>query len=120
MSKTILFFTASPEDQAYLRLTKELREIQSQLHNQTNELELSYHPATRDSDLRHALIQSKPWMVHFSGHGEGDKRRFAQASHTMQIFPYYSNTVNQSAIATIINTMFSSVIALANALGQKI
>ncbi|MFH7029679.1 MAG: FxSxx-COOH system tetratricopeptide repeat protein [Heteroscytonema crispum UTEX LB 1556] len=69
--KKILVLAASPVDQARLRLDVEVREIEQRLlrckyHDQIN---LKSRSAVRIGDLRQALLDVKPQIVHFCGHG---------------------------------------------------
>lgn len=74
MPKTILFLASSPSDKARLRLDIEQREIQADLQRSKfrNEFDFKSQPALRFQDLIHTLRETKPWAVHFSGHGDGD------------------------------------------------
>ncbi|MDD5391643.1 MAG: TIR domain-containing protein [Thiothrix sp.] len=75
MPKTILFLAASPTDQAKLRLDVEEREIGEGLQRSRlrDEFILVNKPATRPKDMLRALMEHKPWIAHFSGHGGGDE-----------------------------------------------
>lgn len=70
--KTILFLAANPKDTNRLRLDEEIRDIQGRLKTASNRANIDFrqHGATRPDDLRQALLQAKPQIVHFSGHGE--------------------------------------------------
>lgn len=67
----ILFLAANPSDTTRLRLGAESRAIDTALRmsdfREQFNLELRY--AVRFSDLRSALLQYQPHIVHFSGHG---------------------------------------------------
>lgn len=71
MTKTILFLGANPLDTVRLRLDKEIREIGEGLrraaHRDSFVLEQRW--AVRFRDLRRAVTEVKPRIVHFSGHG---------------------------------------------------
>lgn len=64
----ILFLAPDPSDAARLRLGKELREIQDRLDDK-DKFELKDRWAVRPKDVLRAIIDIKPQIVHFSGHG---------------------------------------------------
>ena len=69
----ILFLAANPKDTSRLRLDEEIRNIQEGLKLSTgrDSFELLTQWALRPRDLRRALLEHDPQIVHFSGHGEG-------------------------------------------------
>jgi hypothetical protein len=69
--KKILILSANPKDTSKLRLDEEVREIQAALKRANNrfEFEIVAHSALRVEDLRRALLDYQPAIVHFSGHG---------------------------------------------------
>ncbi|QDL11098.1 hypothetical protein DP113_27170 [Brasilonema octagenarum UFV-E1] len=71
--KKILILSANPINTTQLRLNTEVREIQSALERSRNreEFELIPRLAVRIDDLRRALLDYSPQIVHFSGHGDG-------------------------------------------------
>lgn len=68
---TILFLAADPSDAARLRLGEEAREIQEKLQLATMRERFAFEQrwAVRPQDLSQALLDEKPQIVHFSGHG---------------------------------------------------
>ncbi|MBE9108548.1 pentapeptide repeat-containing protein [Nodosilinea sp. LEGE 07298] len=95
--KKILILTANPTDTDRLRLEKEAREIQAGLDRakQRDRFQISYSLASRPSDLRRALLDHKPKIVHFSGHGGGeDGLAFENNSGKLHL-------VNTSALAKL-------------------
>jgi hypothetical protein len=70
----ILFLASSPVDEARLRLDKEAREIDEGLRraNKREQFKLDQRWAIRSDELRRALLDTEPKIVHFSGHGLGD------------------------------------------------
>jgi predicted NACHT family NTPase len=72
--KKILFLASNPENEAKLRLDKEVREIDEALRraNKRDQFRLEQKSAIRTDDLRRALLDIEPQIVHFSGHGAGD------------------------------------------------
>jgi len=72
--RKILILTANPNDTSRLRLGAEVREIEEGLRrsNKRYDFELKQQIAVRIEDLRHALLDYEPQIVHFSGHGQVD------------------------------------------------
>jgi hypothetical protein len=72
---SVLFIAADPSDESRLSLGTEFREIQGQLESATLRdrfrLELPRLSA-RSEDVSRALLDTKPSIVHFSGHGSSD------------------------------------------------
>ncbi|KST65670.1 CHAT domain-containing protein [Mastigocoleus testarum] len=73
--RTILILASSPIDQARLRLDKEAREIDEGLRRsqKREQFTLEQKWAVRPDDLRRALLDFHPQIVHFCGHGSGEK-----------------------------------------------
>jgi hypothetical protein len=71
--KKILILSANPIDTARLRLDEEVRQIQAGLERSKSrdKFEIVTIWAVRPDDLRRALLDHKPQIVHFIGHGEG-------------------------------------------------
>jgi hypothetical protein len=69
--KRILILTANPKATPKLRLDKEVREIKEGLQRSKYRDRFEIHSvwAVRHWDLRRALLDFKPHIVHFSGHG---------------------------------------------------
>ena len=67
----ILFLASNPLDLGQLRLGKEAREIDESLRrsNHRDKFKLNQKFAVRTEDLRRALLDFNPAIVHFSGHG---------------------------------------------------
>ncbi len=68
-----MVLSANPINTNKLRLDEEVREIQSALERSRHreEFELISRLAVRIDDLRRALLDHEPQVVHFSGHGDG-------------------------------------------------
>ncbi len=69
----ILILVASPVDQAKLRLNEEAREIDEGLRRSQHrhQFQLEKQGALRIDGLRRALLDTKPQILHFCGHGTG-------------------------------------------------
>lgn len=67
----ILILTANPQNTSKLRLDAEVREIQTGLERakKRDQFEIITKWAVRPEDLRRALLDYEPQIVHFSGHG---------------------------------------------------
>lgn len=74
MKKKILILSANPRNTPILCLDEEVREIQArlQLAKSRSEFEIITKWALRIDDLRSALLDHEPQIVHFSGHGLGE------------------------------------------------
>nr|WP_088892463.1 CHAT domain-containing protein [Leptolyngbya ohadii] len=74
MKKTILILAANPQDAARLRLDREVREIQERLQGSRyrNRFKLEQRWAVQPRNVQEAILEVKPQIVHFSGHGEGE------------------------------------------------
>ncbi len=68
---SILFLAADPTNASRLRLGEEMREIQEklQLSQLRDRFELNQRMSVRPQDVSQALLDLKPDIVHFSGHG---------------------------------------------------
>ncbi len=69
--RTILFLGANPKDTVKLRLDEEVRKIKHSLERsqKRDSLKLEQEWAVQFTDLRRALMEKSPNIVHFSGHG---------------------------------------------------
>lgn len=75
MPKTILVLAANPKDTSPLRLDEEIREIDNGLERakKRDEFILKQKLAVRPSDVRRAVLDHRPNIVHFCGHGSGEE-----------------------------------------------
>jgi len=75
MAETILFVAANPDSTDRLRLDKELKAIRKAVESMRGLHEYVIHDvqAATIKDLRQALHQCKPRIVHFCGHGAGEQ-----------------------------------------------
>jgi pterin-4a-carbinolamine dehydratase len=70
--KSILFLAANPRSTTSLRLQEEEREIKERLRlSGYGKVPIYSSGATRIIDIQQAMIDAKPQIVHFSGHGLG-------------------------------------------------
>ncbi|SDJ17905.1 CHAT domain-containing protein [Bradyrhizobium lablabi] len=75
MARTILFLAANPKNTARLRLDEEFREVQSGLERarKRDQFVLAQRLAPRSADIRRAMLDIRPGIVHFCGHGSGSE-----------------------------------------------
>jgi hypothetical protein len=75
MSKTILVLAANPKDTPPLRLDQEIREIDNGLQRaqKRDEFILKQKLAVRPIDVRRAMLDYRPNIVHFCGHSSGEE-----------------------------------------------
>ena len=75
MAKTILILAANPKNTPQLRLDQEIREIDNGLERaqKRSEFTLKQKLAARPVDVRRAMLDYKPNIVHFCGHGSGEE-----------------------------------------------
>ncbi|MCA9997200.1 MAG: CHAT domain-containing protein [Anaerolineales bacterium] len=67
----ILFLSADPTDASRLRLGQEMRDIDNNLRMSQlrSAFELKTFTSVRPAELARAMLETKPTIVHFSGHG---------------------------------------------------
>ena len=73
--KTILAIAANPDGTSRLRLDEEIREIRELLREKATyrgEFDLEQRLAARWEDVHRAILNIKPRIVHFCGHGTGE------------------------------------------------
>ncbi|MCP4698891.1 MAG: TIR domain-containing protein [Gammaproteobacteria bacterium] len=75
----ILVLAANPHNTARLRLDEEHRKIEEVLRQARlrDRFEIKHSPAARDEDIQQMMLDFKPHIVHFCGHGESDGIAFA-------------------------------------------
>ncbi|NJL46415.1 MAG: CHASE2 domain-containing protein [Leptolyngbyaceae cyanobacterium SM2_5_2] len=68
----VLFLEANPKTQTHLRINKEIREVKKTLRSakHPDRIEINQLGAVRVEDFTSELLEYKPRIVHFSGHGE--------------------------------------------------
>ncbi|MBD2337832.1 AAA-like domain-containing protein [Calothrix sp. FACHB-156] len=81
--KKILVLSANPQNTVKLRLDEEVREIQAGLERAKirEQFEMITKWAVRPEDLRRALLDHQPEIVHFCGHGEGEQGLVLEDDH---------------------------------------
>lgn len=72
--KTILFLAANPKNSTPLRLGKEVQEISDALQRckKRDKFQLEQEWAVTHTNMRRAVLDYNPQIVHFSGHGAGE------------------------------------------------
>ncbi|MEM8504761.1 MAG: AAA-like domain-containing protein [Cyanobacteria bacterium P01_D01_bin.1] len=73
--RKILILAANPQNTSHLRLDEEVRGIQRslQLSKERDRFEITSEWAVRTEDLMQLLVSHQPHIVHFLGHGSGDR-----------------------------------------------
>lgn len=118
---TILFLTADPTNESRLRLGEEFREIQEklQLGRYRKRFNLVTRMSVRSQDVSQALLDLKPKIVHFSGHGtsegalcfenETGQSHLVQPDALAALFEQFTNQVK----CVILNACYSETQAKA-------
>ena len=72
--KRILLLSANPKNTQNLRLDQEVRDIKEalKLGGNYHEFQVESEFAVRPKDLRRAILDYEPNIIHFSGHGTGE------------------------------------------------
>jgi hypothetical protein len=126
-SKKILVLTANPIGSDRLRLDKEVREIGEGLRRSARreQFQLEQRWAIRLQDLHRALLDVKPHIVHFSGHGAGKgglmvedeqgKAAFISTAMVQELFEVFAD---MGVECVVLNACYSE--AQATAISQNI
>lgn len=116
-AKTILILAANPRNTSTLRLDEEVREIDAGLQRaKKRELfDLKQHWAVRVQDIYQALLDYKPQIVHFLGHGVGEdglvledndgNLKLVGTKALAQLFGLFSNSLE----CVVLNACYSEV-----------
>jgi hypothetical protein len=124
--KKILILAANPKNTVRLRLDQEVRDIEEglQLAAQRDKFSLQQKWAVRSQDIRRAVLDFRPNIIHFSGHGseteglsfedEVGKEKFVTAEALGEFFKLFANDVE----CVLLNACYSEV--QANAIAQHI
>lgn len=125
--KTILVLSSSPTNEARLRLDKEVREIDEGLRRSQHrdKFTLQQRWAIRPDDLRRALLDFNPEIVHFCGHGSGDDGLVlqddagkAQLVPTEALANLFKRFATRGLECVVLNACYSEI--QANAIAQHI
>src|ERR1700730_13853412 len=116
--QTILILAANPLRSPRLRLDQEVREIQEALRRSGRKFDVKQQWATRATDIRRALLDHRPAVVHFSGHGAGTdgialedeagESKLVAADALAGLFALFSQTIT----CVVLNACYSSVQAV--------
>jgi len=115
--KTILFLAAGTKEVTKLDLEKEASSIEQELKRlgRNAVFEFKVELAQTAEDLRHALVDHQPQVIHFAGHGSGSKgivlgqQELLSTDTLEQYLAPHQNTVE----CVILNACFSAVQASA-------
>jgi uncharacterized protein YjbI with pentapeptide repeats len=119
--KTILILASNPKNTSALRLDEEVREIDAGLQRaKKRELfDLKQRWAVRVQEVYQSLLDFKPQIVHFSGHGTGDdglvledetgQVRLVDTEALAKLFELFANTIE----CVVLNACYSEVQAQA-------
>ncbi|WP_242045444.1 MULTISPECIES: CHAT domain-containing protein [unclassified Calothrix] len=125
--KTILVVASSPTNEARLRLDKEVREIDEGLRrsHHREKFTLQQRWAVRPDDLRRALLDFNPEIVHFCGHGSGNNGLVLENdAGTVQFVPtealanLFKRFATRGLECVVLNACYSET--QANAIAQNI
>ena len=122
----ILFLSASPTNEARLRVDQEAREIQEklQLARMRENFEFQIRLAVRPDDLTQALLDIEPRIVHFAGHGSASGALFLEnelgESHPVEPETLASlfRLVSEQVECVLLNACYSE--SQANAIAKHI
>ncbi len=93
---SVLVLAANPRDTPALRLDQEVREIQQGLLRAPRKgFSIRQDWAVRARDIRRALLEHRPTIVHFCGHGSGEEGLVFEDDHGA------SHLVSSRAIANL-------------------
>ncbi|MFN6498759.1 MAG: CHAT domain-containing protein [Nostoc sp. DedQUE01] len=113
---------SSPTNASRLRLDKEVREIDEGLRRakQREQFSLQQRWAVRTNDLRRALLDFNPQIVHFCGHGSGDRGLVlendagnAQLVATNALASLFKLFAKEGVECVVLNACYAEVQALA-------
>ncbi|NEZ54157.1 GUN4 domain-containing protein [Adonisia turfae] len=126
-STTVLFLSANPKDTRLLRLNEERREIEAGLIERSRfreQFRLFSKVAVRPRDVQRAMLDYTPHVVHFSGHGSGQRglvvedemgrSKLLDASALSALFELYADRLK----CVLLNACYSTV--QAEAISQHI
>lgn len=121
IGKTILILAANPKDTSRLRLDQEVREIEDGLQRsqRRDDFIIKQKWAARPIDVRRAMLDYKPNIVHFCGHGEGEdgiafeddsgQTKLVQADALAGLFELFADSVE----CVLLNACYAEIQAKA-------
>ncbi|MBD2025820.1 CHAT domain-containing protein [Leptolyngbya sp. FACHB-711] len=124
--RTILILSSNPKGTSVLDLDREIRDIREGLRRSPNrnQFQIEVRGAVRPIDLRRSLLDEKPQIVHFCGHGSGEgglvletDRGEAQLVESVALAELFAEFATQVE-CILLNACYSEV--QANALIQHI
>jgi hypothetical protein len=86
--KRILLLSANPRGTGQLRLDEEMREIKEGLRRAREQFVIETAEAVRYRDIRRAILDFEPQIVHFSGHGIGSQGRGLELDNARKLSPF--------------------------------
>jgi AAA-like domain/CHAT domain len=119
--KTILFLAANPKNSTPLDLTREVKEIEEGLQRsqKRDKFVLEQVWAVTPGDVQRAMLDYKPQIVHFSGHGIGEgglvlenavgQAQFVKSGALAGLFELFADKVE----CVVLNACYSEIQALA-------
>jgi TIR domain/CHAT domain len=126
LPQTVLFLGANPQDTGRLRLDQELRDVTAGLERsqQRDRFNLKQRWAVRPRDIQRAMLDERPQIIHFSGHGEGEaglvfedevgNSKLVDGVALASLFELFADQLN----CVVLNGCYSEV--QAKAIGQHI
>lgn len=115
--KKILLLACNPQASSVLNLEREIRDIREGLRRSQNrdQFVIETRGAVRPEDLRRAMLEVKPQIVHFCGHGTGSQglvledddgnEHLASKEALSDLFRIFSNRVE----CVLLNACYSEV-----------
>lgn len=119
--KTILILSSNPKGTSVLDLDREIRDICEGLRRSPNrdQFQIEVRGAVRPEDLRRSLLEVKPQIVHFCGHGDGEdglvletnqgEAQFIESDELARLFEIFAEQVE----CILLNACYSEVQAKA-------
>lgn len=138
--KRILILSSNPSNTVRLRVEVEARDIKNGLRQSSlrDQFEVVYEGAVRLQELRRCVLQVKPQIVHFSGHGGGEhglileddngKAYFVQTKQLAEMFRLFAkknlecvilNACYSEEQAKDINQFVPYVVGMNQAIGDR-
>ena len=115
--KQILILASNPKGTSVLDLDREIRDIREGLRRSPNrdDFDIEMRGAVRPIDLRRSLLEVKPQIVHFCGHGSGEgglvledddgNAKFVENDALSRLFEVFGDQVE----CILLNTCYSEV-----------